>query len=93
MFFPLNCPHLLHFSYLTCPAYGLEAGAFIYGIINYALAVFSSIEHVVKENAQVMSELEKLKGGKYEYKKSKLSTDQSIQRLEEVKAEFHAQEE
>ena len=39
-----------------------EAGAFIYGVIHRAPEVFSSIEHVVKENAQVMSELEKLRG-------------------------------
>ena len=55
--------------------------------------VFSSIEHVVKENAQVISELEKLREKKFEYEQSKLSTDQSIQRLEEVKIEYHAQEE
>ena len=42
-----------------------EAGAFIYGVIHHAPELFSSIEHVVKENAQVMFELEKLgKGGK-----------------------------
>ena len=48
---------------------------------------------MVKENAQVMSELEKLKGKKKkksEYEQSKLSTNQSIQRLEEVKAEYYA---
>ena len=38
-------------------------------------------------------ELEKLKEKKFEYEQSKLSTDQSIQRLEEAKTEFHAQEE
>ena len=39
-----------------------EARAFIYGIINRAPVVFSSIEHVVKEKAQVISELEELRG-------------------------------
>ena len=49
---------------------------------------------MVKENAQVMSKLEKLRGGKKsEYEQSKLSIDQSIQRLEEAKAKYHAQEE
>ena len=37
--------------------------AFIYGVIRRALEVFSSIEHVVNENARVMSKLEKLGGG------------------------------
>ena len=52
-----------------------KVGAFISGVIHHALEVFSSIEHVVKENAQVMSEWEKLKEKKYEYEQSKLSTD------------------
>ena len=39
----------------------LEAGAFIYGVIHPAPEVFSSIEHLAKENAQVMYKLEKLK--------------------------------
>ena len=47
-----------------------KAGAFIYVVIHRAPEVFSSIEHVVKENAQVMSELEKLRGEKFEYEKS-----------------------
>ena len=38
-----------------------EAGAFIYGVIHRAPEVFSSIKNVVKENAQVMYELEKLR--------------------------------
>ena len=38
-----------------------EAGAFIYGVIHPAPEVFSSIEHLEKENAQVMYKLEKLK--------------------------------
>ena len=45
---------------------------------------------MVKESAQVMFKLEELRGKKYEYEQSKLSTDQSILRLEEVKAEYHA---
>ena len=65
----------------------------IYGVIHCAPEVFSSIEHVVKENDQVISELEKLREKKSQYEQSKLSTDQSIQRLEEVKIEYHAQEE
>ena len=36
-------------------------GSFIYGVIHRAHEVFSSIVHVVKENAQVMFDLEKLK--------------------------------
>ena len=58
----------------------LEAEIFLCRVAHYALEVFSSIEHVVKEN-------------KYEYEQSKLSTDRCIQRLEEVKIEYHAQEE
>ena len=38
-----------------------EAEAFIYGIISRALAVFSSIEHVVKENSQVISKFEEFR--------------------------------
>ena len=34
------------------------AWVFIYGVVQIAPKVFSSIEHVVKENAQVMFELE-----------------------------------
>ena len=41
-----------------------EDGAFIFRVLHRASEVFSSIEHVVKENAQVMYELEKLKGKK-----------------------------
>ena len=41
----------------------------------------------------MMSELEKLREKKSKYEQSKLSTDQNIQRLEEVKGEYHAQEE
>ena len=41
-----------------------EARAFISRIINRAPAVFSSIEHVVKENAQMVSKLEELRGKK-----------------------------
>ena len=41
-----------------------KARAFIYGVIHHTLEVFSSIEHVAKENAQVMSELEKFRGKK-----------------------------
>ena len=56
----------------------LEAGTFLFGVIHRVPEVFSSIEHVVKENAQVIFELEKLKKKKFEYEQSKLSTDQSI---------------
>ena len=38
----------------------LEVGTFLYGVTHRAPEVFSSIEHVVKENPQVISELEKL---------------------------------
>ena len=48
---------------------------------------------MVKENAQVIYELEELRGKNSKYEQSKLSIDQSIQRLEEVKAKYHAQEE
>ena len=40
-----------------------------------------------------MSELEKLREKKTKYEQSELSTNQSIQRSEEVKVEYHAQEE
>ena len=36
-----------------------EAEIFLYGVTHRALEVFSSIEHVVKENSQVISEFEK----------------------------------
>ena len=65
----------------------LEVEIFLSRVTHYASEVFSSIEHVVKENAQVISELEKLRENKYEYEQSKLSTDRSIQRLEEVNTE------
>ena len=52
----------------------LVVRAFIYGVVNCAPKVFSSIEHVVKENAQVISELEELMGKRSEYEQSKLST-------------------
>ena len=39
----------------------LEAGTFLYGVIHYVLEVFSSIEHVVKENAQMIYELKRLR--------------------------------
>ena len=38
-----------------------EAEIFISGVTHHAPEVFSSIEHVVKENAQVIFELEKLR--------------------------------
>ena len=44
-----------------------EVGAFIYGVITCAPEVFSSIEHVVNENGQVISELEELRGEKSKY--------------------------
>ena len=34
---------------------------FLYRVTHHALEVFSSIEHVVKENAKVISEVEKLR--------------------------------
>ena len=71
----------------------LDAGTFFYGVTYRAPEVFSSIEHVVKENAKVISELEKLREKKSEYEQSKLSSNQSIQRLDEVKTKYHAQEE
>ena len=39
----------------------LEVGTFLFGVIHYAPEVFSSIENAVKENAQVIFELEKLR--------------------------------
>ena len=42
----------------------LEAGAFVSRVIHRALEIFSSLKHVLKENAQVMSKLEKLRGKK-----------------------------
>ena len=42
-----------------------KADIFLYGVTHRALEVFSSIEHVVKENAQVISQLEKLREKKY----------------------------
>ena len=48
----------------------LEVGAFISGVMHHAPEVFSSIVHVIKENAQVMYEFEKLKGKKSEYEQS-----------------------
>ena len=38
-----------------------KAEIFLYGVTHHAPEVFSSIEHVLKENAQVISELEKLR--------------------------------
>ena len=70
-----------------------EAGTFLSRVTHHAPKVFSTIEHVVKENAQVIFELEKLREKKSEYEQTKLSTDQSIQRLEEVKIMYHAYEE
>ena len=55
-----------------------EAGALISRGIHRTLMVFSSIEHVVKENAQMMSKLERLREKKYECEQSKLSTNHSI---------------
>ena len=39
----------------------LEDETFLSGVTHRALEVFSFIEHVVKENAQVIFELEKLR--------------------------------
>ena len=52
-----------------------EVETFLSGVTHRAPEVFSSIEHVVKENPQVIYELEKLMEKKNEYKQSKLSTD------------------
>ena len=52
-----------------------EAKIVISGITHRAPEVFSCIEHVVKENAQSIYELEKLREKKSEYEQSKLSTD------------------
>ena len=41
----------------------------------------------------MISEFQKSREKKFEYEQSKLSTYQSIQRLEGVKTEYHAQEE
>ena len=38
-----------------------EVKIFLYGVTHHAPEVFSSIEHVVKENTQVIFELEKLR--------------------------------
>ena len=63
---------------LQSPSLDPEVEIFLYGFIHRSLEVFSSIKHVVKENAQVIFELEKLREKKSKYKQSKLSTDQSI---------------
>ena len=78
---------------LQSSSFDLEARTFLYGVIHYDPKVFSSIEHIVKENVQVIFELEKLREKKSEYEQSKLSTNQSIKRLEEIKTKYHAQEE
>ena len=44
-----------------------EAEIFLYGVTHHAPEVFSSIEHVLKENSQVIFELEKLREKKFEY--------------------------
>ena len=49
----------------------LEAETFLYGVTHCAPKLFSSIEHIVKENAQVIYELEKLREKKSEYEQSK----------------------
>ena len=46
---------------LQSASLGPKARAFISGVIHHAPKLFSSIDHVVNENAQVMSELEKLR--------------------------------
>ena len=52
-----------------------EVGTFLSRVIHHDPKVFSSIEHLVKENAQVISKLEKLREKKSKYEQSKLSTD------------------
>ena len=44
-----------------------EAKNFLYGFTHRSPEAFSSIEHVVKDNAQVISKLEKLREKKFEY--------------------------
>ena len=44
-----------------------KAGTFLYRVTHHAPEVFSSIEHVVKENTQVISKLEKLREKKSKY--------------------------
>ena len=46
---------------LKSSSLNLDAGTFLSRVTHRAPEVFSSIEHVVKENAQVISELEKLR--------------------------------
>ena len=55
-----------------------EAEIFLSRVTHHALEVFSSIEHVIKENAQVISKMEKLREKKFDYEQSKLSSNQSI---------------
>ena len=48
---------------LQCASLEHEVGAFISRVMHHAPEIFSSLDHMVKENAQVMPELEKLRGG------------------------------
>ena len=52
-----------------------KAGTFLSRVIHHDPKVFSSIEHLVKENAQVISKVEKLREKKSKYEQSKLSTN------------------
>ena len=64
-----------HAAMVVLQSPSLKPWAFISRVIHRYLEVFSSIEHVVKENYQVTSELEELRGEKSEYEQSKISTD------------------
>ena len=77
---------------LQSASLNVEAEIFFYGVAHYAPDAFYSIEHIRKENAQVISELEKLREKKSKYEQSKLSIDQSIQRLEEERIRLLAEE-
>ena len=52
-----------------------EAEIFLSALTHHAPGEFSSIKHIVKENAQVISKLEKLMEKKFKYEQSKSSSD------------------
>ena len=72
---------------LQSASLNVEAEIFFYGVTHCAPDAFYSIEHI-----GVISKLEKLREKKSEYEQSKLSTDQSIQRLEEERIRLLAKE-
>ena len=81
----------LHMAVLQSASLDPKDEIFLSRVTHHALKVFSSIDNLVKENAQVIFELEKLREKKKSmYEQSKLSTDQSIYRLEKVKTKYHA---